>query len=186
MVWSTVQKRQCTLLPKSILPFERQTLTKRQLAQSSKEDSKKEHITLSVTMPERRPLTSVSSTASTRLAAIRRHASDTVVPSGIVSAFDSRSFLTVLSPLTKPTPGQHFGQDRGGKQQKREEAFGRLRDVVGRGGLGGALPVSVGGSGGGIIRLAGGGRRRRTAARASFLRHGGSRAGVHGCAVEGG
>ena len=52
-------------------------------------------------MPERRPWASVSSTASTRLAAIRRHASDTVVPSGIVSALDSRSFFTVLSPLGK-------------------------------------------------------------------------------------
>uniref|UniRef100_A0A0A9DJK8 Uncharacterized protein n=1 Tax=Arundo donax TaxID=35708 RepID=A0A0A9DJK8_ARUDO len=56
-------------------------------------------MSLSVTMPESRPLASVSSTASTRLAAILRHASATVVPSGIVSAFDSRSFLTVLSPV---------------------------------------------------------------------------------------
>ncbi|WVZ54087.1 hypothetical protein U9M48_004950 [Paspalum notatum var. saurae] len=62
-----------------------------------------EQDTLSVTMPDSRPLASVSSTASTRLAAILRHASETVVPSGIVSALDSRSFLTVLSPLTKPT-----------------------------------------------------------------------------------
>jgi hypothetical protein len=66
----------------------------------------KEHDTLSVTMPESRPPASVSSTASTRLAAIRRHASEIVVPSGIVSALDSRSFLTVLSPLTKQT--QHL------------------------------------------------------------------------------
>jgi hypothetical protein len=52
-------------------------------------------------MPDRRPWASVSSTASTRLAAIRRDASYTVVPSGIVSALDSLSFFTVLSPLTK-------------------------------------------------------------------------------------
>lgn len=49
-------------------------------------------------MPESKALASVSSTASTRLAAILRQASDTVVPSGIVSALDNLSFLTVLSP----------------------------------------------------------------------------------------
>lgn len=50
-------------------------------------------------MPESKALVSVSRTASTRRAAIRRQASDTVVPSGIVNALDSLSFLTVLSPL---------------------------------------------------------------------------------------
>jgi len=48
-------------------------------------------------MPESIPLASVSSAASTRLAAILRHASDTGVASGSVSARAKRSFFTVLS-----------------------------------------------------------------------------------------
>lgn len=54
-------------------------------------------MSLSVTMPERRALVSVRRTASTRREAILRHASRTVVPSGMVRALDRRSFLTVLS-----------------------------------------------------------------------------------------
>lgn len=53
-------------------------------------------------MPQRRALESVSSAASARRAAIRRHASSTVVLSGTVSAFDSRSRLTVRSPPPPP------------------------------------------------------------------------------------
>jgi hypothetical protein len=48
-------------------------------------------------MPESIPLASVSSAASMRLAAILRHASDTGVASGSVSARAKRSFFTVLS-----------------------------------------------------------------------------------------
>lgn len=54
--------------------------------------------TLSVTIPESKALESVNRTASTRRAAIRRQASQTVVPSGIVRAFDNLNFFTVLSP----------------------------------------------------------------------------------------
>lgn len=50
-----------------------------------------------VRMPESIPLASVSSAESTRLAAILRHASDTGVASGSVSARAKRSFFTVLS-----------------------------------------------------------------------------------------
>ena len=50
---------------------------------------KEKEFTLSVTMPDRRPWASVSSTASTRLVAI-------------ISALDSLNFFTVLSPLPKP------------------------------------------------------------------------------------
>lgn len=60
--------------------------------------------TLSVTIPESKALESVSNTALTRRAAIRRQASDTVVPSGMVRALDNLNFFTVLSPemeLTK-------------------------------------------------------------------------------------
>jgi hypothetical protein len=49
-------------------------------------------------MPQRRALESVSRAASTRRLTIRRQASATVVPSGMVRAFDSRSRRTVLSP----------------------------------------------------------------------------------------
>lgn len=56
--------------------------------------------TLSVTMPDSKALASVNKTASTRRAAILRQASETVVPSGMVSALDNLSFLTVLSPPT--------------------------------------------------------------------------------------
>ena len=51
-------------------------------------------------MPESIPLASVSSAASTRLAAILRHASDTGVASGSVSARAKRSFFTVLSGVS--------------------------------------------------------------------------------------
>ena len=57
-------------------------------------------VTLSVTIPESKALESVNKTASTRRADIRRQASETVVPSGIVRAFDNLNFLTVLSPPT--------------------------------------------------------------------------------------
>lgn len=56
-------------------------------------------MTLSVTIPESSPLESVSKTASTLLWAILLQASDTAVDSGIVKAFESLSFFTVLSPL---------------------------------------------------------------------------------------
>lgn len=59
---------------------------------------------MSVTIPESKALESVSNTALTRRAAIRRQASDTVVPSGMVRALDNLNFFTVLSPemeLTK-------------------------------------------------------------------------------------
>ena len=59
--------------------------------------------TLSVRIPESRALESVSKTASMRRAAMRLQASETVVPSGMVSAFDNRSFLTVLSPPSSLT-----------------------------------------------------------------------------------
>jgi hypothetical protein len=49
-------------------------------------------------MPQRRALESVSRAASTRRLTIRRQASATVVPSGMVRAFDSRRRRTVLSP----------------------------------------------------------------------------------------
>jgi hypothetical protein len=78
--------------------------------------------TLSVTMPESRPWASVSSTASTRLAAIRRHASDTAVASGIVSVLDSRSFLTVLSPLYNSNKKiQSFGRPVRGEAKNWKE-----------------------------------------------------------------
>jgi len=64
----------------------------------TKKQQKAETETLSVMIPDSKALESVSKTASTRRAAILRHASKTVVPSDIVRAFDSRSFLTVLSP----------------------------------------------------------------------------------------
>ncbi len=57
--------------------------------------------TLSVRIPESKALASVNRTASTRRAAIRRQASETVVPSGMVSAFDNLSFFTVLSTPTE-------------------------------------------------------------------------------------
>jgi hypothetical protein len=55
--------------------------------------------TLSVRIPHNRALESVSSTASTLREAILRQASYTVVWSGMVSALDSLSLLTVLSPV---------------------------------------------------------------------------------------
>jgi len=60
---------------------------------------------LSVIIPDNKALASVNKTASTRRAAIRRHASETDVPSDIVRALDNRSFLTVLSP---PSNLNHF------------------------------------------------------------------------------
>ena len=57
--------------------------------------------TLSVMIPESKAFESVNKTALTRRAAIRLHASETVVPSGIVRAFDNLSFFTVLSPSSK-------------------------------------------------------------------------------------
>ena len=82
-----------------------------------------------MTIPERRPWASVSSTASTRLAAIRRHASDTVVPSGIVNALDRRSFFTVLSPLPKETSKNQIfagpGSNRGDEMELWKQISGR-------------------------------------------------------------
>jgi len=49
-------------------------------------------------MPQRSALESVSNAASTRRVAIRRQASATVVPSGMVRAFDNLKRLTVRSP----------------------------------------------------------------------------------------
>jgi hypothetical protein len=54
--------------------------------------------TLSVIMPQSMALESVSRAASTRRVAIRRHASATVVVSGIVRALDNFSLFTVRSP----------------------------------------------------------------------------------------
>jgi hypothetical protein len=54
-----------------------------------------EKLTSAVMIPESIPLVSVSSAASRRLAAILRHASDTAVASGSVSALVSLSFFTV-------------------------------------------------------------------------------------------
>jgi hypothetical protein len=54
--------------------------------------------TLSVIMPQSMALESVSRAASTRRVAIRRHASATVVVSGMVRALDNFSLLTVRSP----------------------------------------------------------------------------------------
>lgn len=56
-------------------------------------------LTSAVRIPESIPLVSVSRAASRRLAAILRHASDTAVASGSVSALVNRSFFTVLSSL---------------------------------------------------------------------------------------
>lgn len=53
----------------------------RQIETEKKEKGRE--VTLSMTMPERRPWALVSSTASTCLAAIRWHAFDIVVPCGI-------------------------------------------------------------------------------------------------------
>lgn len=135
-------------------------------------------------MPESRPPASVSSTASTRHAAIRRHASETVVPSGIVSALDSRSFLTVRSPLTKPGPPSTLVTAEGrGRNPRKYKASADLRGVVGGCGLGGDFAVAVavgdGGGGRGIIGLgpAGGRGRRRPAASAAIKGH--SRGGGH-------
>lgn len=72
----------------------------------NKNDSEEDHVnmtkltkfTLSVMMPQRSALESVSNAASTRRVAIRRHASATVVPSGMVRAFDSLKRFTVRSP----------------------------------------------------------------------------------------
>lgn len=61
--------------------------------------------TLSVMIPDNKAFESVNKTASTRRAAIRRHASETDVPSDIVRALDNLSFLTVLSP---PSELNHF------------------------------------------------------------------------------
>lgn len=61
--------------------------------------------TLSVMIPESKAFESVNKTASTRRAAIRRHASETVVASDIVRALVNRSFFTVLSP---PSDLNHF------------------------------------------------------------------------------
>lgn len=54
--------------------------------------------TLSVRIPLSKALESVSKRATTLRVAIRRQASDTVVVSGTVKAFESRSDFTVLSP----------------------------------------------------------------------------------------
>lgn len=54
--------------------------------------------TLSVIMPQSMALESVSRAASTRRVAIRRHASATVVVSGMVRALDNFSLFTVRSP----------------------------------------------------------------------------------------
>jgi hypothetical protein len=118
----------------------------------------------------------VSSTASTRLVAIRRHASDTVVASGIVSALDSRSFFTVLSPLYSTQKKSNL---LGVPSERRRRAGRRgsealwLPGMVGGGRLGGDLPapVSVGG-GRGVVGLAGGGRRRAAARAAARRRRG--------------
>lgn len=66
---------------------------------SSPEDQSSYELTLSVTIPDSNALASVRRTASTLRADILLHASETVVPSGIVSALDNLSFLTVLSPV---------------------------------------------------------------------------------------
>jgi len=50
----------------------------------------------------------VSKTASTRREAILRQASETIVPSGIVNAFDNRSFFTVLSVFTVDLNSRKF------------------------------------------------------------------------------
>lgn len=138
-------------------------------------------------MPERRPCASVSSTASTLLAAILLHASDTVVPSGIVSALDSLSFLTVLSPLqpTEETPKIIQRLRTKGEKERKEGFAGSvcLRQLAGGGGLGGGLPVPVGGGGGGVVGLAGG-RRRRAAPRPAARRRR-RRGGAHGGARRG-
>ena len=54
--------------------------------------------TLSVIIPLNNALASVRSAASTRRVSIRRQASSTVVPSGMVKAFDSFNLPTVRSP----------------------------------------------------------------------------------------
>lgn len=58
--------------------------------------------TLSVRIPQSKALELVSSKASTRRAAILRHASCKVVLSGTVSALHNLSRFTVLSPLLSP------------------------------------------------------------------------------------
>jgi hypothetical protein len=60
--------------------------------------NKHEIHTLSVIMPQSMALESVSRAASTRRVAIRRHASATVVVSGMVRALDNFSLFTVRSP----------------------------------------------------------------------------------------
>lgn len=60
--------------------------------------------TLSVRIPQSNALESVSNKASTLRAAIRRQASETVVLSGTVKAFDSLNLLTVRSPVSPLLP----------------------------------------------------------------------------------
>lgn len=54
--------------------------------------------TLSVRIPHNNALESVRSAASTLRVAMRRQASETIVLSGIVNAFESLNLFTVLSP----------------------------------------------------------------------------------------
>jgi hypothetical protein len=65
---------------------------------------------LSVRMPQSRALESVRSAKSARRAAIRRHASSTVVPSGTVSARVRRSRFTVRSLPMDQQPWPHAVQ----------------------------------------------------------------------------
>lgn len=78
-------------------------------------------LTLSVRIPASRALESVSKTASMRRAAMRLQASETVVPSGMVSALDNRSFLTVLSPPSSLTEEKRLDLKRKRKNRGKEE-----------------------------------------------------------------